>query len=138
MNAKILILTVMLSSAFCLTAAPVWEEHFSKDGSLIDNGYSATSKNEKDQFNVKDGVLTMIFHYSPYKGGMYRKELPKLGKKVELSFDVKPWAEGSNGDLGSSMKIEFGNKLFMVRNGKFWSYIAEKKHLVPTRNSEKK
>ena len=126
MKAKFLILAAMFSGALALTAAPVWEEQFTKDGSIADNGYTCKVANEKDQFNVKDGVLTTIFHHKPYKGGVYRKKLPALGKKVELSFDIKPWAEGTTGDNGSSLKIEFGNKLFMVRNGKFWSYVPGK------------
>lgn len=100
----------------------IWEENFSKGPTMSDNGYASKGSNGKDQFEISGGELKMIFHHSPYKGGTFSKELPALPGKTEFAFDVKVWAEGSSGDLLSSLKMEFGNILMMFREGHLWVY----------------
>ena len=65
----------------------VWSEKFEKDGTPADNGFKLIQDNKKDEFTVKDGVLTMVCQNSPHKGMGYVKEIPGL-LNGELTFEA--------------------------------------------------
>ena len=65
----------------------VWSEKFEKEGSPADNGFTLAVDNRKDQFTIRDGVLTMVCQNSPYKGTRYKRNVPGL-LRGELTFEA--------------------------------------------------
>lgn len=95
----------------------VWSEKFEKDGTPADNGFKLTMDNKKDQFTVKDGVLTMICQNSPHKGMTYEQEIPGL-IRGELTFEALTGV-GAGYDY-YCLRMRLGSMTFAWRARNMW------------------
>lgn len=116
----------------------IWTEKFSKDGTLQDNGYTQTMNNKKDQFQVKDGVLTMICQNSPYKGSMFTKMVPGA-LRAELTFEASVGVGTGYNHLCFTMNIggitlswNRGNQLHLYHGKQNKWYVVSNKIKVGT------
>lgn len=92
----------------------VWEERFVSNGNIRSNGYSLVRDNKKDTFEVKDGVLTVSFFNSPYKGTYFRKNAPVI-PAGEFSFELKSCVNGKLNSDNLSLKLHYGQHVFSFR-----------------------
>ena len=117
-NTLILLAAAALSlSADVTEPRVVWSVKFEKEGSLADNGFKRYRDNGKDQFTVRDGVLTMVCQNSPYKGTGYEKTMPGL-LRGELTFEA--FTGSGTGYNHYSLSMGMGNLLISWRGKNAW------------------
>lgn len=95
----------------------VWSAKFEKDGPPADNGFHMFQDNGKDQFTVKDGVLTMVCENSPHKGMGYERTIPGL-LVGELTFEA--WTGQGAGYDYYGLSMAMGDMTFSWRARSAW------------------
>ena len=103
----------------------VWSGKFEKEGSPADNGFKRYRDNGKDQFTVRDGVLTMVCQNSPYKGSGYEKAIPGI-PRGELTFEA--FTGSGTGYNHYSLSMGMGRLLFSWRGKNAWHLYHPKEN----------
>ena len=117
--------SVLSLSADVTEPKVVWSGKFVKEGSPADNGFKMYRDNGKDQFTVRDGVLTMVCQNSPYKGTGYEKTIPGISRG-ELTFEaVTGLGTGYN---HYSLSMGMGRLLFSWRGKNAWQLYHPKEN----------
>ena len=111
----------------------VWSEKFEKEGSPADNGFKMYRDNGKDQFSVRDGVLTMVCQHSPYKGTGCSMTMPGL-LRGELTFEA--FTGSGTGYNHYSLSMGMGSLLVSWRGKNAWHLYHPKENKWHTLNGE--
>ena len=116
----------LLSTGLYASEKVFFEEKFSKDGTMNDNGFVQLRTNNKDIFEVKNGVLNITCFNSPMKGTYWKKNA-KIIPQGEFSFELRTCIGGKQNRDNLSLKFHYGQHIFAFRYPNWEVYDAAKR-----------
>ncbi len=88
-NFKSFLSMVAFLAVYVLSAESIlWEEKCDRNAPLAECGWTELRALETDDFRMEKGILSLTCTPKPYRGSLYRQEVPFVKGKGEFTFEL--------------------------------------------------
>ncbi len=87
-------MTVFLVVCMLPAGNTLWEEKCDQSAPLTECGWTELRALETDDFRMTNGILSLTCTHKPYRGSLYRHEVPFVKGKGEFTFELRIMPQG--------------------------------------------